>query len=267
MDNNILIIGAHSELAFRTIEELKSDDFKIYATSRSTNIMDEKVHELHLDVLNEMDFIRLRDKLNNVKFNKIINFTGIAVVSSVDEIDEIELKKQFDVNVLGLIRIIKYFSPLLSEKGILYNVSSMASYGIFPFLSPYCMSKASSDIALNIFSIETGKKVVSIRPGSTATRFWEHSIELNKKIFEEKTEKYKEEKDFLLKNAQRNSLHAKNPIYVSKKIAQIIKKNNPKAVYNIGLDAKTAKMASFLPQKLVNNIVRFVFKTKIKKSK
>ena len=184
MEKSILIIGATSELAQNTINELKNKSWKIYSTSRQVGVMDEKVREFQLDISNEMDFIHLKEKFTDIKFDVIINFCGIAIASAVDEINELELKKQLDVNLFGLIKIIKYFCPNLKEKGRLINVSSMASYGIFPFLSPYCISKASSDILLNLYSIENNIKTVSIRPGAVSTKFWETSLELNKNSFE-----------------------------------------------------------------------------------
>ena len=140
----------------------------------------------------------------------------------------------------------------------------MASYGIFPFLSPYCLSKASADILLNTFSIESNKKIVSIRPGAVATKFWETSIELNKKTLQEENNKFKSEKEFLIENANKNSLHAINPIYVAKKIAHIVELKNPKCVYNIGLDAKIAKLTRFIPQEIVNCLIKTILSIRIR---
>ena len=265
MDKNILVIASTSELAQRTIDELKHQGYKIFATSRhDAGVMDKDVLEFKLDVSDEYNFIHLKEKLSNYKFDTIINFAGIAIAGAVDELNEIELKKQLDINLFGLLRIIKYLCPLLDEKGKLINVSSMATYGIFPFLSPYCISKSSADILLNTYSIETGVKTVSIRPGAVATKFWEASIELNKNTFE-KESKYNKEKEFIVKNANNNSLHAMNPIAIAKKIARIVNLKNPKPVYNIGLDSKLTKCTRFLPQKIINCLVRFVLKMRIKK--
>ena len=264
MDNNILVIASTSELAQRTIDELKNQGFNIFATSRhDAGVIDKEVVEYKLNVSEEYDFIHLKEKLNGVKFDTIINFAGIAIAGAVDELNELELKKQLDVNLFGLLRIIKHLCPLLKEEGKLINVSSMATYGVFPFLSPYCISKASADILLNTYSIETGIKTVSIRPGAVATKFWEASIELNKNTFESKT-KYEKEKDFIVKNANNNSLHAMNPIAIAKKIACIVKLKNPKPIYNIGIDSKLTKCTRFLPQKVINSLVRFALKKRIK---
>jgi len=267
MDKNILIIGLNSELAQDTITELKNASWNIYATSRQIGMMDEKVREFNLDITNEMNFIHLKEKFKDIKFDVILNFAGIAIAGAVEELDELELKKQFDVNYFGLLRIIKYFAPNLNKNGRLINISSMASYGIFPFLSPYCASKAAADILLNSYSIENDIKVVSIRPGAVATKFWESSIELNKNTFEKSNEKFKSEKEFLVENANKNSLHATNPIYVAKKIAQIVELKNPKLVYNIGLDAKFAKLTRFLPQNVVNFLIKTTLKLRVKRNK
>lgn len=265
MDKNILVIASTSELAQRTISELKNQGYSIYATSRhSANVIQEDVIELKLDVSQEFDFIHLKEKLLNLKFDTIINFAGIAIAGAVEELSETELKKQLDVNLFGLLRIIKYLCPHLEKDGKLINVSSMATYGIFPFLSPYCISKASADILLNTFSIETGIKTVSIRPGAVATKFWESSIELNKEILSNET-KYNQEKEFIVKNANNNSLHAMNPIGIAKKIACIVKLKNPKPVYNLGFDSKVAKCSRFVPQNIINTVVRFILHKRIQK--
>ncbi|MBQ8847931.1 MAG: SDR family NAD(P)-dependent oxidoreductase [Candidatus Gastranaerophilales bacterium] len=267
MEKNILIIGLNSELAQNVINELKVNNWNIYATSRQVGLMDKAVHEFNLDVCDELSFLNLKEKLNNLNFDVIINFAGIAIASAVEELNELDLKKQLDVNLFGLLRILKYLTPFLSKDGRFINISSMASYGIFPFLSPYCISKAAADILLNLFSVESNIKTVSIRPGATATKFWETSLEINKKTLEENTKKFTQEKEFLVKNAQRNTLHATNPIYIAKKIAQIIELKNPKSIYNVGIDSKFAKLTRFISQDITNSIIKFVLKTRIKRKK
>ncbi len=266
MDKNILVIGSNSELARNTIKELKNKNYKIYATSRRIGMIEENVSEFHLDVTSEYDFIYLKERFSAIKFDTIINFAGIAIASAVEELEETELKKQLDVNLFGLLRIIKHFCPFLKENGKLINISSMASYGVFPFLSPYELSKASADILLNSYSIENNVKVVSIRPGAVATKFWENSIELNQNNFNNTSEKYKKEKEFLVQNAEYNSLKANNPFLVAKKIASIVELKNPRSVYNIGIDAKIAKLSRFVPQDILNKLIKTILKIRLHKN-
>ncbi len=266
MQKNILVIGINSELALRTIEEIDCKKYQIFATSKHAGLINKDIKEFPLDVTNEHDFINLKDKIKNTDFDVIINFTGIATAGAVEELEEKELEKQLDVNLFGLLRIIKHICPRLKENGKFINISSMAAYGIFPFLSPYSVSKSAGDILLNTYSLEKNIKCISIRPGVVATKFWESSIERNKLILSD-GKNYQKEKAFLLKNAQKNSLHGLNSIYVGKKIAQIIEAKNNKSIYNIGLDAKIAKLTRFLPQNFVNFIVKRVLKYRLSKEK
>ena len=72
------------------------------------------------------------------------------------------------------------------ENGKIINISSMASFGIFPFISPYCASKRCLDMFFNSLLIENKKniKVVSIKPGVISTPLWGKSVSENSKYFD-----------------------------------------------------------------------------------
>ena len=42
---------------------------------------------------------------------------GIAIAGAVEELSEVELRKQFEINFYGLLKIIKHIAPFLEEKG------------------------------------------------------------------------------------------------------------------------------------------------------
>ena len=134
----------------------------------------------------------------------------------------------------------------------------MASFGIFPFVSPYCASKRSLDILFNSFANETKRniKVISVKPGVIATPLWEKSIEVNKTAIEN-CEGYEKEMDFMVKNAKRNGVKGLDVSEVSELICDIIDSEKPKASYTVGIDAKAAQLVSLLPQDWQNAIIRF----------
>lgn len=74
------------------------------------------------------------------KIDTLINIAGCVVAGPVEKIDISEIRRQFDVNVFGHLEFTKYLLDIMAG-GRIINVSSMASYGIFPFISPYCASK------------------------------------------------------------------------------------------------------------------------------
>ena len=259
MDKNVLVIGASSQIALETIKLMLDGAYKVFATSRGEiELCNANLFKYSLDVSNKDDFFKLKSEICNLNLDAIIYAAGIAISSPVEFLDENELLRQLDVNLFGLLRTLKHFSPLLKNKDAkIINVSSMAAHGVFPFLSPYCISKASCDILLRAFSNETGIKYVSVRPGAIRTRFWTNSIEDNKNNFENFASKYEKIGMFMVENANRNAKNALEPKYAAREIYKALCKKNPKPVLNIGKDAKLcAFFTKFLSQSLVDKFIK-----------
>lgn len=198
------------------------------------------------------------------KIDTLVNIAGCVVAGPVENIDVNEIRRQFDVNVFGHLELTQGLINSLSG-GKIINVSSMASYGIFPFISPYCASKRCLDMFFNSLLIENKKgiKVISIKPGVIATPLWGKSIEENSKFFD-KYKEYSSEMQFVLNNAKRNEMKG---LSVEKVVDVILKADSvskPKLSYTVGTDAYMARLISKLPQGLINNIIKFGIKCRIK---
>ena len=264
MSKNVLVIAGSSQIGLEAVKLLLKSGFNVYLTSRSTvDLEHEHLYKYSLDVCSNDSFDELFNKISSLKFRAIVNNAGCVVATPVEFLDESELHRQLDVNLFGLLRVIKKFAQLLDENGRIINISSMASYGVYPFLSPYCLSKAAADVLLRAFSNETGIKYVSIRPGAIKTKFWTDSIEQNQNNFKNFMQKYEKVGHYMLDNAQKNAKDALEPYYVGKAVFDSVVKDNPKSVINVGLDAKICAFASkYLSESLVNKIVRTSLKLK-----
>ena len=120
----------------------------------------------------------IKSKTN--KIDTIINVAGCVIAGLVDRIDVDDIRKQFEVNTFSHLDFSQRLLTLL-DGGKIINISSMASYGIFPFVAPYCASKRALDILFNSLSVESNIKVISVKPGVIATPLWGKAVELNKK--------------------------------------------------------------------------------------
>ena len=111
------------------------------------------------------------------KIDTLVNIAGCVVAGPIEKIEPSELRRQFDVNVFGHIEFTQRLIDIL-EDGKIINISSMSSFGIFPFISPYCASKRCLDMFFNSLLIENKKniKVVSIKPGVISTPLWGKSV-------------------------------------------------------------------------------------------
>ena len=201
----------------------------------------------------------------------LVNNAGIVLAGPVEYIPIELLKQQFDVNVFGAIRVAQKFLPLLSKKDSrIVNISSMASYGIFPFVSPYCVSKRSLDMFFNSLLLETKEnnlKIISIKPGVVRTPIWDKSLEVCEKnmefLCEEGKKKYEKEFAFLTQNAKKNNEKGLLPKDVANAVLKALNSKHPKLSYNVGKDSYFARFISFLPQKFSNSLVRFGLKKRM----
>ena len=200
----------------------------------------------------------IKSKTDNI--DVIINVAGCVVAGVMENLPIYEVRKQFQVNTFSHLEFTQKLIPLLKDKVI--NISSMASFGMFPFIAPYCASKRALDILFNGMVLESGIKVVSVKPGVIATPLWDKSIEINRNAIKNCGNHEKEMK-FLVSNAKKNGQKGLNVDKVVNLILRIIENENPKPSYTIGIDAKFAEMFSKLPFSLQNKIIKIGMKMRI----
>lgn len=155
----------------------------------------------------------------------MINAAGCVAAGPVENMQISKIRRQFEVNTFSHLDFTQQLLPLLYNSRII-NISSMASFGIFPFVAPYCASKRALDILFNALEVEMqGKvKVISIKPGVIATPLWGKSVEINKDSIENDIS-YRKEMEFLAANALKNE---KSGLAVSEVVKLIKKVDNHK---------------------------------------
>ena len=198
------------------------------------------------------------------KIDTLINIAGCVVAGPIEKIEPSELRRQFDVNVFGHIEFTQRLMDVL-ENGKIINISSMASFGIFPFISPYCASKRCLDMFFNSLLIENKKniKVVSIKPGVISTPLWGKSVSENSKYFDN-CKGYEKEMRFMIANAERNEKKGLSVDKVVNVILKADKAKNPKLSYTVGKDAFMANLATKIPQSWQNRLIKLGMKARMK---
>ena len=199
------------------------------------------------------------------KIDRLINIAGCVVAGPIEKIEISEIRHQFDVNVFGHLELSQRLLDKL-EGGRIINISSMASFGVFPFVAPYCASKRTLDMLFNSMLLETKRniEIVSVKPGVIATPLWEKSIDENSKYFD-KYGDFAGEMKYLVNNAKSNGKCGLNV----QKVVEVIKKadnlKKPKLSYTVGADAFCASLVSALPQWLINKMIRLGIKLKTRR--
>ena len=267
-----VITGATSGIG-KALTEVLSKDNIVFAGYRSeekakmfseisSNIYPFKIDYAKPETISEAaEYI----KSKCTKIDTLVNIAGCVVAGPVERISVDEIRRQFNVNVFGHLELTQKLIELL-ENGKIINVSSMASFGIFPFISPYCASKRCLDMFFNSLLIENKRniKVVSVKPGVIATPLWGKSVEENTKYLDN-CGGFEKEMTYVIANAKKNEEKGLSVDKVVDVILRAESAKNPKLSYTVGKDAFMASLISKLPQSFINALVKFGIKSRIKK--
>jgi NAD(P)-dependent dehydrogenase (short-subunit alcohol dehydrogenase family) len=268
MQKTVVITGTTSGIGKALVKAFLSDDVLIFAGYRNRKLLDfddEKIVPFYIDlknstsIKNAAEFIISRVE----KVDLLINVAGAVVAGPIEKIEIEKLREQFEVNTFSHIDFTQKLCPVL-DNGRVVNVSSMSSFGHFPFISPYCASKRALDIFFNAFAIENHRniKVISIKPGVISTPIWQKSVSVNEKLLNDCVG-YEKEMEFMKTNALKNTQKGLEVSEVANFIKKVSGLKNPKTSYTLGKDAKFAHLLSYLPQDVINSLVKFGLKSRV----
>lgn len=279
MEKYVLVTGASSGLGKETAQKLAQEGYKVFAGVRkqedkeALENLNENIKGVFLDVTSDESVNCAFETISNVTdtLYALVNNAGIATGGPIEFAPVEMLKKQFDVNVFGAIRVAQKFLPLMNgDDARIVNMSSMASYGIFPFVSPYCASKRALDMFFNSLLLETKNsnlKIISIKPGVVATPIWNKSVDAIEECFGNvsKTvyEQYGKELEMIAQHARENEHKGLKASAIADLVSHVLSVKNPKLSYNVGSDSCIARVVSLLPLSFKNFLVKSSMKKKV----
>ncbi|WP_162256380.1 SDR family NAD(P)-dependent oxidoreductase [Sphingomonas sp. Root710] len=105
----------------------------------------------------------------------LINCHGLAIQQSYLEAPSLAaFRREMEVNYWGQVLMCRAFAPVLmrAEEGALVNVLSPLAYVTFPFVAPYCATKAACRALTDAMRAEfapAGALVIGVYPGNIDT--------------------------------------------------------------------------------------------------
>jgi short-subunit dehydrogenase len=247
----VLVTGCSSGIGLATCHVLSRNNFMTYGTvrnlSKAKNIQDLMNREnlslkiLRLDV-NDNQSIKLAIKkiLNDIgRIDVLINNAGYGMFGPIEEITTQEIKKQFETNFFGTIRLIKAIVPIMRKQGngTIVNISSMVGRFAVPLNSAYVSSKFAVEGLSESISFELeefGIRVIVIEPGVVKSDFF-HNVKVKGMNLESPYHELMERRVNFLDKAMKNSLTSSYD--VAGTILDALNSKDPKFRYVIGNDA------------------------------
>jgi NAD(P)-dependent dehydrogenase (short-subunit alcohol dehydrogenase family) len=144
----ILLIGASSDIACHLYETYKSDyDFIRFSSN------DEFSDVSNFNLQDPDTYIEIED------VSGIVYFPGTIVLKPFKQLGLEDFKNDYDINVLGLLKILKYYQSSLIDGSSLVFISTVAAKLGMPFHSSISMCKASLEALAISLAAEWAPKV------------------------------------------------------------------------------------------------------------
>ena len=201
--------------------------------------------------------------LSGALLRGIVNNAGIAVAGPIEFVPIAELRRQFEVNVLGPIAVAQAMLPLLRKShGRIVNIGSIAGRSAMPMTGPYSASKfaleALSD-SLRVELLPAGVDVIVIEPGMIATPIWQTSVKAADKVIDQLPPEADEYYGRIIRAVRERALggdvHGLPPDVVARVVEDALTARKPKTRYVIGRDARVRLVLQMLPDRWRDRLI------------
>jgi NADP-dependent 3-hydroxy acid dehydrogenase YdfG len=180
----VLITGCSSGIGYATAERLLQDGHTVYATARRPDsiaaLAAQGATTLALDVADEASMSAAVAHVADAEgaVGVLINNAGYSQSGAVESIGLDDVRRQFETNVFGLIRMCQLVLPGMRERGsgTIVNIGSMGGRLTFPGGGVYHATKYAVEAISDALRFEVrgfGVKVILIEPGLIVTSFGE----------------------------------------------------------------------------------------------
>ncbi|UOQ52512.1 SDR family oxidoreductase [Hymenobacter cellulosivorans] len=185
--NNVwFVTGASKGLGLILVQMLLSQGYRVAATSRNlTELQQAGPHNnpqflpLHMDLGDEASVQQAIAATIHTfgRLDVVVNNAGYGQVGALEELSDQEARQNFEVNVFGLLNVLRAATPHLRAQGAgrVFNISSVGGFfGSFPGWGIYCATKFAVDGLTESYAAEVqpfGIQATTVKPGYFRTGF------------------------------------------------------------------------------------------------
>lgn len=239
----IFITGASTGLGKAAAKLFQSRGWNVIATMRNPQAETEltqleNVTLLPLDVTS-MEQIQstVKKALEISDIDVVFNNAGYGLIGPLEALEDDQILKQLDTNLLGVIRVTKEFIPYFREKksGMFITTTSIGGLLAFPLGSTYHATKwalegwsESLSFELNKFGID----IKTVSPGGIKTDFISRSLDTGAKP------EYQEMIDSMFSNTESIMEGASEPETIAEVVYEAATDGKKQLRYIAGEDAK-----------------------------
>jgi NAD(P)-dependent dehydrogenase (short-subunit alcohol dehydrogenase family) len=249
-----LVTGASSGIGEATARRLQQAGFTTYAVARRVDRMSglarEGVHTFAMDVTDDASMVagvrRVVDEQGRV--DVLVNNAGYGSYGAVEDVPIDEARRQFEVNVFGLARLVQLVAPHMraQKSGRIINISSVGGKFYEPLGAWYHATKFAVEGFSDSLRLELapfGIHVVIVEPGPIITEW--NTIARDRLVEASRGGAYEERAGRVSGTMERGDTGwaGSSPDVVAKKIVSAATARRPRIRYPVGRGAGALMLA------------------------
>ncbi|PJJ61192.1 SDR family oxidoreductase [Hymenobacter chitinivorans] len=180
------VTGASKGLGLTLVQHLLAHGYAVAATSRNLSELQQAAPPdtpnflpLHMDLSSEQSVRQAIAQAISTfgRLDVVVNNAGYGQLGALEELSDQEARQNFDVNVFGVLNVLRAATPHLRAQGggRVLNISSIGGFsGAFPGWGVYCATKFAVDGLTESYAEEVrpfGIHVTTVKPGYFRTSF------------------------------------------------------------------------------------------------
>jgi NAD(P)-dependent dehydrogenase (short-subunit alcohol dehydrogenase family) len=269
----VFITGASTGMGEHCAVELSRSGYRVFAGVRKAadgealTAQAATIEPVIVDVANEAQVAEaartVEQALAGTPLLALWNNAGISVNGPLEFVSLKDLRRQFDVNVIGQVAVTQAFLPMLRRsKGRILITGSIGGFFTTPMLTPYCMTKYAMEAFADGLRRElrpTGVQVSLLEPGGIKSKIWEKGITESETFIQNAPPQMMEVYGWLL-NSVRKAVpkmerDAKSPDEVLRCVLDALESPKPKTRYRMGANAQAQWVIAKLPDRAQDGLV------------
>ena len=258
LERSVLITGASSGIGAACAERLAHTGWHVFAGVRAEGAAPPGTTEMLLDVTDAAAIAEAARAVGD-RLDGLVDNAGIALAAPLEHLPLNELRRQFEVNVVGQLAVIQALLPAIrAARGRVVLIGSIAGTSALPFLGPYAISKFGLEALADALRVELapdGIQVSIVRPGTIATPIWSKPQPIADTLGAEALERYGSRLEALRAFAAARAANAAPVESVAKVVEQALTARRPRARYLVGRDARIRALVERLPDRLRDRVV------------
>jgi len=177
----IVVTGVSSGIGKAIVEQLlinNGDYFVIGMGRKDIGFVNPNYRYVHLDLSDQTSITSAIKSLAQIKIDIFISNAGVGYRGTVEDLKINYIRKQFEVNYLGPITLIKELLPQIKRPGgKIINIAALGSLITVPTFGYYTVSKLALSKTLEVLQEESNLKIFNVYLGAVKSNFGKNIVE------------------------------------------------------------------------------------------